>query len=489
MENPRNVITNCLKTLRIRSRLQKIFKTVTHAIFFAMCVLAVLFIGIRLVLFPFSITLVTLLVIFGAGGFGICFGFRHRPTLSDIAGYVDENLQLKERVSTSLELIQENRQDEIAQLQILDSAKGVENTDAAKIIPYALPRLLKWMPIPLLVIGLSFAVPRQYELPQPPTAAEHEAIDTAIGDLANGLENVPNPVIQEEIRKTIKQLKNVKDVASAQEHLRSLNSKIQQQKSDLPDEAAIERATQATQHFKGMDSAALTDELARLAAQAELTPELRDELAKLFTKLAENVPQGELSRALDQVQGKTVSPDTLQEIVDALHQLDQLNQLEAQITESRKDIALAGIKTDQPNGGIANSDGAPGRESGSQEAQGTQVTDDPSDFTPIDNGATPSVDENATEKTLTGDGTPTLEIAGNALKLNSENVSDTQSITRVFTGKARNAGTEPDYMPFSDAVINAQREYAQAIDNNRIPARYRSQIKAYLEAITKINEK
>ncbi len=488
MESPRNVITNCLKTLRIRSRLQKTFKTVTQAIFFAMCVLAVLFIGIRLVLFPFSITLVTLLVIFGAGGFGIGFGFRHRPTLSDIAGYVDENLQLKERVSTSLELIQENRQDEIAQLQILDSAKGVEDADSAKIMPYALPRLLKWVSIPLLIIGFSFAVPRQYDLPQPPTTAEHEAIETAIRDLSDGIENIQNPIVQDEIRKTIKQLKNVKDVASAQERLRTLNSKLQQQKLEFPDESAIAQATQATQDFKGMNTTALTDELERLAAQAELTPELRDELAKLFTKLAENVPQGELSRALDQVQGKTVSPDTLQEIVDALRQVDQLSQLEAQITESRKDIALAGIETDQPNGGIASSDGAPGRESGSQETQGTQETGGPSDFTPTGNDTTPSVDENATEKPLTGDETPSLEIAGNALKLNSETVSDTKSITKVFTGKARNAGTEPDYMSFSDVVLNAQREYAQAIENDRIPARYRSQIKAYLEAITQIIE-
>lgn len=489
MENPKHIIINCLKALQNKARKQTIFETVTQTTFFAMCVLAVLFIGIRLVLFPFSLPLATLFMIIGAAVFGICLSFRHRKTLSDIARFVDERQELKERVSTSLKLIEENREDELAQLQILDSAKGVANADKAQIIPYALPPLLIWIPIPLLIIGLSFAVPRQYELPQPPTTVEREAIDKAIGDLSNGLENILDPIVEEEIKKTIKQLKNVKDVASAQEHLRTLSSQVQQQKSDFPDESAIAQATQATEHFKGMDSTTLADELERLAAQAELTPELRDELAKLFAKLGENVPQGELSSALDQVQGKAVSQDTLQEIVDALHQLHQLNQLEAQITESRKDIALAGIETDQPNGGIASSDGAPGRESGSQETQGTQVTSGPSDVSPSDNGTTPSVDENVTEKPLTGDEAPSLEIAGNTLKLNSEAASDTQSITRVFTGKARNAGTEPDYMSFSDVVLNAQREHAQAIKNNRIPARYRLQIKAYLEAIAKINEK
>ncbi|MDE0481148.1 MAG: hypothetical protein OXI67_01095 [Candidatus Poribacteria bacterium] len=489
MENPRNVITNCLRTLRDRSRAQKIFQDVTQVAFFAMCFLAAIYVGIRFIQFPFSMLLVTLFTIIGVVVFGICLGIRHLPTLSDIAGYVDEHLELKERASTSLELIQENREDELAQLQIRDTAEGIRNVDSTKVIPYTPPRLLKWALIPLLIIGLSFTVPRQYELPQPPTTVEREAIEKTIGNLSDRLENVQSPIVQEEIRKTVKQLKNVKDVASAQEHLRALNEKVQQKKSEFLAESAIAQATQATKHFKGMDTTTLADELERLAAQAELTPELRDELTKLFEKMAKNVSQGELSRALDQVQGKAVSPDTLQEIVDALQKLNELNQLEAQLTESRKDIALAGIETNQPVGGVANSDGAPGRELGKQETQGTQVTSDPSDITPSDNGTTPSVDENATEKPLSGDAAPSLEIAGNELKINSETASETQSITRVFTGKARNAETEPEYLPFSDVVLSAQREYAQAIENNRIPVRYRSQIKAYLEAIAKIDEK
>ncbi|MDE0086253.1 MAG: hypothetical protein OXU23_11105 [Candidatus Poribacteria bacterium] len=489
MENPKNVIINCLKALRTRSHIKIIFQKVTRVFFFAMCFLAVLYVGNRLILFSFSISLITFLVVIGAVVFGICLGIRHRPTLSDTAGFVDERLELKERASTSLELIQENREDELAQLQIRDTAEGIRNIDFAKIIPYTPPRLLKWASIPLLIIGLSFTVPRQYELPQPPTTAEREAIEKTIGNLSAKLENVQDPIVQDEIRKTIKQLKNVKDVASAQEHLRSLSKKVQQKKSEFPAESAIAHATQATQYFNGMDATTLTDELERLARQTELTPELRAELTKLFEKMAENFSQGELSRALDHVQGKVVSPDTLQEIVDALKKLNKLNQLEAQLTESRKDIALAGIETNQPAGGVANSDGATGRESGKQETQGTQVTSGPSDITPSDNGTTPSVDKNATEKPLTGDTAPSSEIAGNELKINSETASNTQNITKVFTEKAGTAGTEPDYLPFSDVVLSAQREYAQAIENNRIPVRYRSQIKAYLEAIAKIDEK
>ena len=47
----------------------------------------------------------------------------------------------------------------------------------------------------------------------------------------------------------------------------------------------------------------------------------------------------------------------------------------------------------------------------------------------------------------------------------------------------------PAYLPFSEVVLNTSRTYAEAVENNRIPVRYRAQIKAYLEAISKENEK
>ena len=489
METPRHIIISFLKSLQNRVHRQTIFQTVTRTLFFGMCLLSVLSVGIRFVLFPFSMTFVTLLVVIGAVVCGICLSFRNRKTLTDIAGFVDENQTLKERVSTSLELIQGNRQGDLVDLQILDSAEGISKVDSAKILPFVAPYLLKWISIPMLIIALSFTVPRQYELPQPPTIAENEAIGKTINTLSDEFENINNPIIREQISKTIKHLKNVKDVTTVQEHLRKLNIEVRKQKSELPDALAIEQATQVTQHFKGMDTAALADELERLTEQTELTPELRAELAKLFAKMKENIPQGELRTALDQIQGKTVSPDKLQEIANALNQVDLLNQLEAQLIESRKDIALASIETELPNGGLANSDGALGLESGNKETQGSLVSGDTSNFSPsADNTPTPS-DDNATEKPLIGNETPSLQVTGNELQLNSENASDTQTITRVFTGNVGNEGSEPEYLSFNDAVLNAQRDYAQAIENDRIPARYRSQIKAYLEAIAKIDEK
>ncbi len=398
-------------------------------------------------------------------------------------------MQLKERVNTSLEVILKDQKSEIVDLQIGDSAEAIADSDPKKIITYLMPLLLKWVSIPIVIMALSYAIPRQYELAKPLVAAELDAIDRTIANLTEQSVSISDSNIGDEISRTIEKLKKVTDINAAHEHLHALNIEVRKHRSELPDEKAIAQATQNTQHFRDMDTTALADELNRLSEQPELTPELRDQLAKLFAKLSENIPQGKLRQTLDQIDGRTVSPDTLHEIAEVLHQVNQLKLLEEQLIDSRKDIALAGIETDQSSGDIASSDSAPGQEFGNKETQGTQVERNTSRFNPTTNNTASSDHNDTTSEPLIGDETPPIEISGNELTLKSVESTETQIISRVFTGNKANQGTEPDYLEFSDVVLTAQREYAQAIENNRIPMRYRSQIKSYLEAITKVNEK
>ncbi len=488
MNNPNRLIINRLKTLRTRMRVQTIYQKSSLTLCIGISILALLFIGIRFISFPFSATIITLLVLLVSFILGVCLGFRNRITLSNIASYVDNHLKLKARLITALELIHTDRQGELTQLQINDTADNIANKDIAKVIPHTFPSILKWIPIPLIVIGLSFAIPHQYAIPLPPTIAEKEAIDNTIEALTNELNKSAVVNLHERIKETIAELEDVKDVTTAHEQLQVLNDVVRKQKSTLPDESTIASAAQATDHFKGMNTSALTDELDKLAGQ-DLTPELRAEIQKLLEKLAENVPQGEFSQTIEKLQGKTVTQDTLKDIVQALNQLEQLNALEAQITESRKNIALASIETKQPDGNIASSDSEPGQETGNEETQGAQVNPNDSEFSPVNDDTTPPTVDNATNDPLTGDDTPTLQTDGKEISINSDVASDTESITRVYTGNIGNMGDEPEYMPFADVVLNAEREYAQAIENKRIPLQYRSQIKIYLEALARINDK
>lgn len=489
MKNSKHRIINNLKTLQNRKRVQAIYQNVALTLCIGLFILAAIHLSGRLIPLPVSITYITLLVLLVSVLFGICLGFMHRITFSNIATYLDNHLKLKARIITALELIQTNRQDEIAQLQINDTANNFTNIEYSKVLPHTIPIFLKWFPIPLLLIGLSFAVPRQYTLPLPPTMAENEAIDNTIKTLSNELQNVKNTNLREKIKKAIEKLENVKDVTTAHESLQTLNNDVRKKQANFPNESTIAQATETTHHFKDMDTSTLANELERLSEQNELTPELRAEIQKLFKKIAENTPQGDLSQTLDKIKGKTVSPETLKEIVNNLKELEQLKRLEAQITEGRKNIALASIETDQSNTSIANNDSAPGQETGNQETQGTQVNANNSEISPQGDDTSPSTVDNNTEKPLTGDATPQLQDSSEKFRINSEIASDTQSIARVYTGNSENTGDEPDYLPFNDVVLKAQREYAHAIENKRIPLQYSSQIRTYLKSLANLNEK
>ncbi|MCG8623954.1 MAG: hypothetical protein MJE68_18435, partial [Proteobacteria bacterium] len=168
-----------------------------------------------------------------------------------------------------------------------------------------------------------------------------------------------------------------------------------------------------------------------------------------------------------------------------------LAQLEAQLTASQKELALAAIETESAGGGIANSDGAPGQDIGGNEVQGARETiSDADPQAPLQTTDTDAV-ENETDSEestpLTGDETPALQINGEQLTLTAEASGNTQGFADGFTGEV--SDDAPAYLPFSDVVLNAERAYAEAVNNNRMPVRYQAQIKAYLKAISTENEK
>lgn len=487
MEPSRQII-DFLHNLRKRSHRQVIIHHVTLSILWVMFILALVFIGVRFIPIPYSITIGISILIFSALLFSIVLSFFHRKSIQYLAHHIDRHQELKERVSTALNLIEENRVDEVAQQQIHNTSECIADLNQQIILPYSLPKSIKWLPIPLLIIGISFAIPRQYSLPEPPSAKEQLAMDSTYKNLESMLNSIKDQRLKDEINETIGKLRNVEDVPSAQEHLRELNRFVQEQKSKFPDEATIQDATQATQNFKGMNADDLANEFDKLLNQPELTPELNADIKKLLKKLSESMPEGVLNSTLQQAQTEAVTEETLQEILNSLEQLNQLDDLEKQLTESRKDIALAGLDFEQTNGGLAKSDSAAGDESGSSETQGTLVNNNTANSSKDESNVESNIDNTELTEPLTGDQTPSIGIDGKELRLNSNSMSDINPSTRVFNSSNRDTVSESNYLPFSDVVLNAQREYAQAIQTNRIPVKYRKQIKAYLEAINKINE-
>ena len=478
-------IENCLTDIRGRMYRQALFETTTFTFFSGLLLLAALFLLNRVILLPIHISRSSWIVMCVAVIVGICLSFKHRKDNLFVARIVDDQIDSKERLSTALGLMRSDFQGEFAQLQIQDAAETATALDSKKISPYRLPRFLKLSPIPLVLIGLSFAVSPFYEIQPPLTDSQRQVLDTVSHNLAG--EHVENSALKSQLAHTVKALKDASDINTAQKHLSNLKKEVRKQQSE---QTAITEATETSENFRDMDANQLATALENLAQQAEIPSELQAELIGLFERLAEGLPKGALSDSLNQIQGKAVTPETLRDIIAALEKMEKssnLAQLEAQLTANQKELALAAIETKSSGGGLANSNGAPGQDAGTSEVQGTRESNSKPDPQPelqmTETSKTESEAGNQDSTTpLTGEETPTLRESGEQLTLTADVSGNATDFSRVFTGEV--SDDAPPYLPFADVVLNASRTYAEAVENNRIPVRYQTQIKSYLEAIS-----
>ena len=481
-------IRKCLRNFRGRMYQQALLQSITSAFFYALILLAILFFLNKLIPLPIKMLDNSTGVILVALLIGI--SAKERKDLSTVARVVDEKMQLSERLSTAFNVMQTDPQNEFARLQIRDTAKVVKNLDISEVNPYCMPKHLKLFPIPLLLIGLSFTISPLYEVPQPLTERQQQTLNQMIQGLEG--EQVENLNLQHQIQATVKALRATTDLETAQRHLSDLKREVRKQQSE---QKTITEVVETTQNFQRLDTNQLAEELEALAEQAELSPELQSELMSLFERLAADLPDSAFSDSLQKIQSKGVTAETLQDIVTALEKMEKsmnLAHLEAQLVASQKELALAIIDIEPPSGGVASREGTPGRNVGTREVQGTREGTSDSELRSESQSAEPNETDTETERSdstplLTGKEIKGTHVDGNRLTLTTNTDGNRKGFSRVFTGEV--STDAPAYLPFTDAVLNASRAYADAVENKRIPVRYQTQIKSYLEAISKKNEK
>jgi hypothetical protein len=481
---------------------------------------------------PIPLGFTALLALAIALTIAVSLNLFQKTDLRTVARFVDRRLVLKERLSTALEAIHRNATEDFSRpvardsawlnLQIRDAAYAAQAIVPARVVSYAFPSLLKWFPIPLLLVGLSFAIPRLYEIPPPPTAAEQAAIDEAATALETAMQGISDASLAKQIRDTIKALqhKNI-DVQAAADRLSKLRDEVRAQKSQLPEKeidqavGAISKLNEDSQRFKGKDTRSMASDLEKLAeqmAQNQLSPEERAKLDALLKKLAErltgNAAAKSLTDQLAELQTQVVTPEMLRKIARSLLEINQkakdIAQLERildEIKASRKNIGLAGLEMARKTGGVANTGGGPGEESGTGEARGTQASGESDSDTalPGSAGASPSQSKDFEAKTKIdgaetssqveqphrGTDNPSVQSAeAKASDLTLKGIeSDSQNFSRVYMQEAPTGEGEPTYMPYRNVYLNAKQAYAEAVSRNGIPVRYRKQIRDYLDTI------
>ena len=503
--DPIPIIQNRLSAIQWRMQSRNLFGNLASCGFWGILLVGMVLSVNRFIRLPLPITPTVVLLLAGSMIVAVALTLSRKTDRFAVARFVDQRLNLKARFSTALESIEHGRTGNPIHLQLCDTANFAEDIVLTDVVPYRFPPMFIRLAVPAVLVGLSFAVPYQYAVPPPPTALEQKAIQDTATELEGTIKGIDDPELATEIQAIAEKLKKA-DVQKAQTHLRKLRDAVDTRKAQLSDaeltEAvkAIEEGSEATQHFKGMSPGDIAAELEKLEQDTLLSPELQAELHELFKQLAERLEDNPTTRALVNqlatLETQAVSAEMLEKIKKSLLEIDQkskrveqLEQLANQIKASQKNIALAGIEVDrQSSGGTADSGSGPGEDMGDKEVQGT-VAAGGADFEPRTTSRVeeaPLVEQsNESTKRHTAINTPPGDATSPTLTL-KDTGSESESTTTVFVGTDETAGgDEPAYLPYSKAILNTKQAYANAIENNQIPVRYRKQIQDYLNAISK----
>ena len=466
---PEQIIQHKLSAIQRRMRIGNIFQNLATFNFWGLFIVGTLLGGDRLFPLPIPIGLAVSLPIAVASVAAIGSSLLRKIDLLEVARLVDQRLNLKERLATALEIMGQKDSSDFATLQIRDAAQVSQGVLPTAAVSYTVPPSFKWLSIPMLLIVFSFFIPRMYEVSPPLTVPEHAAIHDAASRLERAVTDLNDTELSKQVEQTVRALRNERSgVADAQKTLSKLRADVEARKNQLA-ENDIHQGENSNM-LSGANAEKIASDLQQLADQMnELTETQRTELEALLKQLAArlggNPAAKHLVDQLNEIETKEISPDMLARIARSLLEIDrqakdiaQMETILEEIKASRKNIGLAGIEMARKTGGVAGSDGGPGEESGTGEAQGTQV------------GAMSS-GEQSTE----------------ALRLGGV-TSDSEELATASTQEAPSDEDEPPYMPYRKVYLNAKQTYAEAVERESIPVRYRQRIKDYLDALANTTE-
>ena len=474
---PEQIIQNKLSAIQRRMRIEGVFQNLATFNLWGLLIAGILLVANRFFPLPIPIGFAIALSVVIASAIAVGLSLIRKIDPFAVAHFVDQRLNLKERLGTALEAMDRRGTGDFAILQIRDAARASQEIVPAAAFSYTVPSILKWFPIPMLLVGLSFFIPRMYEVPPPPNPSEHAAIHDAAARLEQAASSLDDAELSKKVEETVKDLRNNTSVQTAQKKLSRLREDVETQRSQLAEnemDQAVETISKLNENsnlLSGANTEEIASELQELADQmAGLTEAQRAELDALLRQLAErlggNPAAKNLVDQLNEIGTEGVSPETLAKIARSLLAIDQQAKNMAQMEEileeiktSRKNIGLAGIEMARKTGGVAGSDGGPGEESETGEARGTQVGAMGSEAQP----------------------TEALQLRGPT--------SDSEDFSTASTQETpSNEEEELAYMPYREAYLNAKQAYAEAVERDGIPVRYRQRVKDYLDAIANTGE-
>jgi len=234
---------------------------------------------------------------------GLLIGGWRKSALSETARWVDVKQNLKERLSTALEVAAQPNGSTWEQLVLTDAAAHLKEIDPRRLVRFTLPKAARWaLLILVLAAGLGF-VPEYRSQADKQKQADAKVIKEAgkhLADLTRRSLEQRKPAIEN----TTKSLESVTSLgdeftkksltrSEALKDLASVTDKLKDQLKELSKDPALKKLEQAARSPGGTDSqtaAGLQKQMESLQKQLgdqKGSPEAMDKLQKDLEKLQE----------------------------------------------------------------------------------------------------------------------------------------------------------------------------------------------------------
>jgi hypothetical protein len=288
---------------------------------------------------------------------GIILGFWRQPSLAETARWVDVKQNLRERLSTALEVATTQPPGTWRDLVMHDAAQRAREVEPKKLVPFSLPGAARWTALLLaLAVGLGF-VP-EYRSPAQVKKQADEQIIKAAGQQVAALTKRELALRPPALETTRQSLETVAELGTrlekvsltrseALKDLANVSDKLKDDLKQLAQDPALKRLAQDARTPGGRDASSasslqkqietLQNELAAKADRPEAIESLQRELEKIQ----------QAAQALAQQTGAEAEA-ARQELASALQNLQQ-QAAAAGIDLPNLDAALAALASARPD--------------------------------------------------------------------------------------------------------------------------------------------
>jgi hypothetical protein len=234
---------------------------------------------------------------------GLILGFWRQPSLAETARWVDVKQNLRERMSTALEVAETQPPGTWRDLVMHDAASHAQEIEPKKLVPFALPKAARWAALLLvLAVGLGF-VP-EYRSKAYVQKKEDEKVIKEVGKQVAELtkrELAQRPPALEQTQKSLEAVSELGERlekmsltrSEALKDLASASEKLKDELKDLAKDPALKKMEQAARSPSGRNAETAAglqkqmDALQKELASKANNPEALDELQKEMEKVQE----------------------------------------------------------------------------------------------------------------------------------------------------------------------------------------------------------